>query len=216
MATLRAPASAEEAWIRRCLAAVDRRGGDFGAPLVGGDLAQAPGPLSLSVTALGELQGVRLPSRDRARAGDRVLLTGPVGGSRLGRHLRIEPRVAAGRWLVDLGARALIDVSDGLARDVARLARASAVRIELDQVPLHRDAHRAARADGRTALWHGLHDGEDHELVAVVPPAAVPRALAGAARRAPGLSLVGRVVRGRGLAVEGVDWDGKGGYVHGA
>ncbi|MEM7309746.1 MAG: thiamine-phosphate kinase [Planctomycetota bacterium] len=214
LAALRAPKAATEAWIRACLRAVDRRGRDFGAPLVGGDLALAPGPLALAITAVGELEprggaAPRLPSRDRARSGQALVLTGPVGGSRLGRHLRIEPRVELGQRLAALGATAMIDVSDGLARDLSRLARASGVRIELDRVPIHRDAHRAAKLDGRDALWHALHDGEDHELLAALP--------ATAASKLPATDgqAVGRIVRGRGLYIQGARWDGDGGFVHG-
>jgi thiamine-monophosphate kinase len=158
--------------------------------------------------------GVRAPSRDRARAGHVLLATGEFGGSRLGRHLAIEPRVALGARLVAGGARALIDVSDGLARDVARLARAAGARAELELVPIHRDARRAARRDGRTAEWHALHDGEDHELVAAAPPRAAERLLAEWNEPVP-LVRIGRLVAGSGLWIRGVRWDGRGGWLHG-
>ena len=111
-----------------------------------------------SVAALGELRSKgQPPSRDRVRAGDLILLTGPVGGSRLGRHLRIRPRIDEGRWLWQKGARAMTDLSDGLARDVARLADRSGVAIDIEQVAIHRDARRAARSSGRSALEHALY-----------------------------------------------------------
>ena len=212
LCTLRAPRAQSEAWMRAVLAAVDRRGRDFGAPLRGGDLACAPGPAALSVTALGELARGRPPERARARPGHVLLATGPFGGSRLGRHLRLEPRVELGRWLAAHGAAALMDVSDGLARDLARLARAAGARAHLLNVPVHPDARRAARADGKSAEWHALHDGEDHELLAALPPAAARRALA----LRPELIELGRLERGAGLLIRGAPWDGEGGYVHGA
>jgi len=212
LCALRAPRSATEAWMRAVLAAVDRRGRAFGAPLRGGDLACAPGPAGLSVAAVGELaRGQKPPERARARPGHVLLATGPFGGSRLGRHLRIEPRLELGRWLAAHGAAALMDVSDGLARDLARLARAGAARAELEVVPIHPDARRAARRDGRSAEWHALHDGEDHELLAALPAAAAARAL----RLRPELVRIGRLERGAGLVIRGVPWDGAGGYVHG-
>ncbi len=209
---LRAPADREARWLRGAIAGVRALAREHGADLVGGDLAAAPGPPALSVTALGDLRSrVRPPGRDRARAGQRVLLSGPCGGSLLGRHLRIVPRIAEGRRLHAAGATALMDVSDGLAWDLYRLARASGVRIELDMalVPIHRDARRQAARTGRPAWDHALHDGEDHELIACVPP----RARASAAE-------IGRVVRGAGLVLcfedRRVEWrPAMGGWKHG-
>lgn len=202
LAALRAPRETAERRLRALLAAVDDAGRRFGAPLVGGDLACAEGALSLAVTALGDLPATgRPPHRTRGRAGQVLVATGGFGGSGLGRHLRLEPRVAAGRWLADRGATAMMDVSDGLAWDLYRLARASGLQLVLEHVPVHADARRAARRDGRSALDHALHDGEDHELVALLPAAAARRALAEAPAEQP-LVRLGRAVAGRGLRLE--------------
>ena len=88
---------------------------------------------------------------------------------------------------------------------------AAGARAHLLHIPVHPDARRAARADGRAPEWHALHDGEDHELLAALPPAAARRALA----LRPELILLGRLERGSGLWIAGVPWDGEGGYVHG-
>ncbi len=221
---LRAPRGESEARLRQLVRGVAGEASRHGAQLVGGDTSCAPGPLSLTVTAVGELgRASRAVSRSRARAGQIVVATGPFGGSGLGRHLRIEPRFDAGRWLVRLGATAMMDVSDGLALDLWRIARASKVEIALGHVPIHRDARRAARRSGRPALHHALFDGEDHELVATLPATAVPRALREAAKRFPNFALLGAVRRGAGLryprAEDGeelVEFDGRGGWVHGA
>jgi thiamine-monophosphate kinase len=145
-----------------------------------------------------------------------VVLTGPTGGSSLGRHLRIEPRVTQGIRLVALGATALMDVSDGLAWDLYRLARASGVRIQLDMsaLPVHADARRLARRTGLTPWEHALHDGEDHELIATLPARA-------AARVPPRMLAIGRVVRGAGLELAfddaRIEWQpSMGGWKHGA
>ncbi len=222
---LSAPPSTDEAWIRAAIGGLRSAAARYGAELVGGDLASASGPRSLSVTALGEFPGARRPpGRDRARAGERVLLSGPVGGSRLGRHLALRPRLDEGRWLFERGAAALMDVSDGLAWDLHRLARRAGVRIVLERVPLHRDARRVARLDGRSALDHALHDGEDHELIATLAPARLARVLREAPARCPGLAVIGRVEAGRGLVL-GAEltagrprrWDPReGGWRHGA
>jgi thiamine-monophosphate kinase len=114
--------------------------------------------------------------RSGAGAGDVLLLGGAVGGSfgadGLGRHLHIEPRVAQAQQLIDaLGNKvhAMIDVSDGLGRDAARLAHASGARtgstlqarLRGDRIPLRSGA----------TLRQGLCDGEDHELLAAVDSA---------------------------------------------
>jgi thiamine-monophosphate kinase len=193
-----------------------------GADLVGGDLAETRGPASITVTALGTyaLPG-RPPGRDRARPGEIVVLTGAVGGSGLGRHLKIVPRLAHGEALARAGASAMMDVSDGLAWDVFRLARAACVAIELDldAVPIHADARRLARRSRRTPRDHALHDGEDHELVATLAPRALARYLR-AAERLP-VHAIGRVVRGSGLRLVHPDgrrerWThARGGWEHG-
>lgn len=217
---LAAPAELDELWLRRAITGVMRAGEEHGAELVGGDLARTSGPATLAVTALGRVTGRgRPPGRDRARAGQVVVLTGAVGGSSLGRHLRIRPRIAEGIWLHARGATAMMDVSDGLAWDLFRLARSSGVRVEIEEVPVHPDAKRLARRTRRSARDHALHDGEDYELVATLPARAVERVLAEAPRRCPGLQVVGRVRRGRGvlLAEDGqlVPWSGEGGWRHG-
>ncbi|MCE9594966.1 MAG: thiamine-phosphate kinase [Planctomycetes bacterium] len=209
-------------WIRRVIRAVQNEGRRFGAELVGGDLAARRGPNAASVTALGE--GPKLAvGRERARAGDVVLLTGPVGGSMLGRHLALEPRVEAALWLADHGVRALMDVTDGLARDLSRLAAASSVRIDLEHVPIHADARRLARKTGRSALSHALDDGEDHELLVALPAKIHREFERELATALPRSVVIGRVRRGAGLFLSKsetnatlVRWNGRGGWVHGS
>jgi thiamine-monophosphate kinase len=222
LAALRAPGSADERALRALLRGVARCAADHGAALVGGDITRGSGALSLAVTAAGELEAPRPVSRAAARPGDVVVATGAFGGSALGRHLRIAPRLAEGVWLARCGARAMMDVSDGLGIDLARLARASGVRLELERVPVHPDARRAARRDGRAALEHALADGEDHELVAALPRRALPRARREAPRRCPSLAVIGRVLAGSGLHVPASEepgsglrrWDPREGWVH--
>lgn len=220
---LAAPRKERASRLRAVIEGVDEKAREYGAALVGGDLSQTSGPLSLSVTALGSCAGRRrTPGRDRARPGQLVLASGGFGGSALGRHLEPVPRFAEAEFLWGHGASALMDVSDGLALDLARLAAASRVRIDLEFVPQHADARRAARRSGRTARAHALTDGEDHELVATLSPAAWRSVRARAARRFPGLSVIGQVRAGAGLwlADEGraapVRWDGRGGWIHGS
>ena len=178
--TLSAPPRMEgmdaERWIQALLTGANEAAVEHGAELVAGDLAQSHGPIALSVTALGATDPERVPvGRDRGAAGQVILLSGPVGGSLpSGRHLEPLPRIRAGLLAAEAGATAMMDVSDGLAWDLFRMARASGLKAVLDaeRVPLHADAASAAQESGRTALDHGLHDGEDHELLASMGPAA--------------------------------------------
>jgi len=219
---LRAPRAESEARLRALIRAVRAEAQRHGADLVGGDTSCAPGPLGLTVTALGDAPRGRLVSRRRARPGQVVVASGAFGGSLLGRHLRIEPRFEIGRWLISLGATAMMDVSDGLALDLSRIARASNVALDIGFVPIHADARRMARRTGRPALQHALFDGEDHELIATLPAASAARAVRQARGRFPGFAVIGNVRRGEGVRLprdesgESLEtFDGRGGWIHG-
>jgi thiamine-monophosphate kinase len=138
----------------------------FECPIVGGDTATWDGKLVLSVTILGRSAGVKPVSRNGARAGDGIFVTGALGGSILGRHLTFEPRVKLGREIAPV-ATAMIDISDGLSRDLGHVCHGSGVGaiIESGLVPIHADAVELSRRDGVSALDHALNDGEDYELM---------------------------------------------------
>ena len=129
-------------------------------PVIGGDTS-ASGQLMLSVTALGRSE--RVPGRGGARPGDALVVTGPLGVAaaafREQRYVRPPLRLEEGRRLAAT-AHALIDISDGLARDAGHIAAPSGCRlvIELERVPL---------AEGATV--EDLAFGEDYELLAAVP-----------------------------------------------
>jgi thiamine-monophosphate kinase len=130
---------------------------ETGVPVVGGDTTRS-GLLMLSVTALGRSD--RVPGRSGAQPGDLLVVTGPLGAAgaafREGRYVRPPLRLEEGRRLARV-ASAMLDLSDGLARDAGHIAARSGVRcaIDLDLVPL---------ADGATIEDLGF--GEDYELLA--------------------------------------------------
>jgi thiamine-monophosphate kinase len=183
--------------------------------VVGGNIARGE-RLGVTTTVLG-VAGRPL-RRDGARAGDEVWLVGSVGLAaagfallRAGRTVRgraAERAVAAwrrprallreGRALVGR-ASAAIDVSDGLAGDAGHIARASGVRVVLEEVLLVRalpsELVNAARLAGRSALDLALSGGEDYALVAT----------GAAAKRPRGARRIGRVTRGRGAVLERAD-----------
>lgn len=145
----------------------------FGVPIVGGDTNTWNGPLAVSVTALGEATGRGPVLRDGATPGDWLFVTGPLGGSILGRHLDFTPRVREAQALhAAVGLRAMIDLSDGLAADLNHILEESGCGAVLfaDAVPVSEAAVERGRQTGRPPLAHALGDGEDFELAFAVSP----------------------------------------------
>jgi len=171
----------------RGLAAAARR---YGVPIVGGDIAQADGIVAASLTLLGEACGPRIATRTGARPGDAIYVTGTLGRALpTGHHYRFAPRLAEGAWLARRAeVRAMMDVSDGLAKDLHALAPVGAAPA-LDPAALPRRAGATVRA--------ALADGEDYELVFALAShanhAAFERAWAHAFPRTR-LSCIGRFV----------------------
>jgi thiamine-monophosphate kinase len=141
----------------------------FDTAIVGGDTNTWDGPLVVSVTVLGEPGPAGVVRRSGARPGDWLLVTGPLGGSIRGKHLDFTPRVREALALTSLvELHAMIDLSDGLAADVAKLCGESGCGAVLwaEQIPLSDDAR--ALSDMRSAVEHALGDGEDFELAFAV------------------------------------------------
>lgn len=144
--------------------------------IVGGDTNCWPGRLVIDVVVLAApWPGVAPARRDGMRPGDAICVTGRLGGSRRGHHMDFEPRVHEAHDLArTLGNRlhAMMDLSDGLSTDAARLAAASGCGIELDAAALStvvsEPALSASAGDRTAALEHALDDGEDFELLFAV------------------------------------------------
>jgi thiamine-monophosphate kinase len=178
--------------------------------IAGGDTNSWDGPLVITATLLGKPNPQGSLRRSGARPGDRIIVTGAFGGSILGRHLDFEPRVSEALSLNELyQLRAGMDVSDGLALDLSRLAAESGVGAIVDsaRVPIHDDARRLAARDGRSPLEHGLGDGEDFELLLAVAPNEAKRMLedqSGCPAPFP-LTDIGEFTAERGLWQRGAD-----------
>jgi thiamine-monophosphate kinase len=142
----------------------------FHTPLVGGDTNSWDGGLVVSVTVLGE--PIREPIlRNGAKAGDWIFVTGPCGGSILVRHLNPTPRLKEAELLVtNFTLHAMIDVSDGLAKDLSHILEESGCGAVLDAnaIPIHPEAVELSKQSGKPPLEHALGDGEDFELVFTV------------------------------------------------
>lgn len=171
--------------------------GRFSCPCLGGDTNWADAPLVLAVTAFGRPGPGGLVDRSGARPGDILSVTGPLGGSRSGRHLTFTPRLLEAHALGRHGVpTAMMDLSDGLSVDLPRLLRASGVGavVEAERVPIHTDVGEGEAAE---RLAHALDDGEDFELLLTHRP--LSDALRGRlAEEGVTLFPIGRITDGEG------------------
>ncbi|MGA3267287.1 MAG: thiamine-phosphate kinase [Verrucomicrobiota bacterium] len=172
--------------------------------VAGGETVENHGGLFLSVALLGTAPRGKAVLRSGAKTGDAIFVTGDLGGSRAGKHLEFEPRLAEARWLAEnFSIHAMIDLSDGLAGDLRHVLRASGAGAELLQsaVPIARAARLRARE--KPAFAAALTDGEDFELLfTVAGPSAVPL-LDAWKKQFPKLKLscIGKVVAGSGITI---------------
>jgi thiamine-monophosphate kinase len=149
----------------------------FQVSIAGGDTNCWDGPLNICVTAIGEVAANDVWRRSGARPGDLAVVTGPVGGSILGKHLDFFPRLDLAEKLAGKGLiHAATDVSDGLALDLHHLGTDSraGVVIDLEKIPISDAAKLLAKTSGKTPLQHALGDGEDFELLLAIPPESIP------------------------------------------
>lgn len=188
----------------------------FQTEIVGGDVVSHRGGAAINVTLMGESPRRASPvRRSGARNGDKIMVTGSLGGSILGKHLRFTPRVKEGLSLnVSYHVHAMIDVSDGLSRDLSHIcdeSRKGAV-LDADSVPISAAARRLSAIDGKSPLEHALNDGEDYELLFTASPAD-----AGRIRRKGLAKEIGVIVKGTGVVLRSGNDEkllSKGGYEH--
>jgi thiamine-monophosphate kinase len=188
------PATPDRSWLRSFADGLAAAQVEFGCSLAGGDTDRTPGPLSVSITAIGTVPAGRMVRRSTARPGDRLYVTGTIGDAFLGLALRRDPGFGA-RCKLDDDARryldqqfrrprppmgvivalracasAAIDVSDGLVKDFDRLCRVSGTggHVAAARVPLSRAASMAVASGGAT-LAELMTGGEDYQVLAAVP-----------------------------------------------
>jgi thiamine-monophosphate kinase len=218
LSAITVPDSGEDADLTALASGIGEAAAAVGAPVLGGDLSRGPA-WSVTVTVIGRAE--RPVTRAGARPGDAAWVTGALGGSRAAveswrrgetptpearrAYAHPVPRIAAGRWLAGHGARAMLDVSDGLAADAGHLAAASDVRIRLslETVPVAAAAIAEARRMGVPVQQFAAEGGDDYELL-VALPAEFGEADARAFGSATGIALtrIGAVERGSGVRAE--------------
>ena len=218
------PANTPESWIAAFAEGLGQDINHYGCPLLGGDTDRTPGPLSISITAFGTVPQGMMVRRASAKRGDIVAVTGTIGDAALGvlihrdadlakkwrlssaasehlqqRYLLPQPRNALADAL-RAHASAAMDVSDGLAGDLAKLCRASglAAEIEVAAVPLS-DAARAALSADPTLIERILTGGDDYEILFTLPAAKLSSLRAAAAHAGVPLAEIGQVTAGQGV-----------------
>jgi thiamine-monophosphate kinase len=208
-----------EGWLADFAAGLGEASRDFACPLLGGDTVKARGPLTLSVTAVGQVPTGRMVQRTTAQVGDFICVTGTIGDGALGLNLRSAPAWSEGlspderahladrylhpqpRYRLAAALRnyasAAMDVSDGLAGDLAKMMKASGVSavIEADQVPLSAAAARAIQVLPEL-LDLALTGGDDYEILCTVPEKSLDSFRQEADSIGIPLSVIGRVVSG--------------------
>ncbi len=206
--TVSAPHGTGDAWFAAFAAGLARDQARFGVTLLGGDTTATPGPMTLSLTAIGHVAPGAALRRQGAAAGDEVWVTGTVGDGALG-LLALQGRVPdPDGWLASryrlpqprLGlalhgvVSACMDVSDGLVQDLGHLCRAAGLGAVIEAALVPRSA--AARAAGEAWLATCLTGGDDYELLMAVPPQHAPALRAAAAARGCAATRIGRFEAG--------------------
>jgi thiamine-monophosphate kinase len=161
--TLIAPRETEVAWVKELYCGLRKSAEHFDVTIVGGETSSTPGPIAVSVSVIGFVEHRRAVSRRGGRPGDKLFVTGRLGGGMKQKHLKFVPRIVESRWLTQhFCIHAMMDLSDGLGADLPRLARDSNVgfNIDVERLPLARGATVSA----------AIAAGEDYELLFAISP----------------------------------------------
>jgi thiamine-monophosphate kinase len=212
----------DESWLAAFARGLGEDTSAFTCPLLGGDTVSTPGPLMISITAFGRVPEGRMIHRSGARPGDHVVVTGTIGDAALGLDILRKGRVATalandttsrdmlvGRYrmpeprnalasAIRAHAHAAMDVSDGLAGDLAKLCAASTVSaaIELAAIPLSKGASTALKA-GAVTLSEIVSGGDDYEILCTVAPDALKPFVEAAGTSGVAVNRIGTIVAGK-------------------
>jgi thiamine-monophosphate kinase len=209
--SLALPPDLSQSWVRRFLLGLTGLAQKHGASLAGGDTSQSPRGILADIIVVGTVPKGKAVLRSGAQPGDRIFVTGELGGSAAAvvkmenrksnlkpkdypKHFFPEPRVELGRVLRENGlASAMIDTSDGLSTDLSHICKESGVGAEIDSEQLPRA--RVGKPEREVSLDLALHGGEDYELLFTAPRAV----------RVPGnirdvtITEIGRITRSKNL-----------------
>lgn len=225
-------------WLKRFAKGLAEDQKAYGISLIGGDTVSTPGPLTVSITAIGDIPKGSYLRRSAAKAGDDIYVTGTIGDAALGlgilkgeidargtvrahlvdRYRLPQPRLTVGPGLLKI-AHACLDVSDGLVADLGHICDTSRLgaEIEAEAVPLS-SAARAILEQHPRLFNRLLTGGDDYELLFTAPRGRA-RAIAALHKRAElGITRIGRMIDGSGVQVLGANGRSvtirRGGYAH--
>jgi thiamine-monophosphate kinase len=213
---------ANDGWLSSFAGALGEDARAFGCPILGGDTVSTPGPLMISITAFGRVPAGKMVRRSGATAADRIFVTGTIGDAALGLDVLKGWKVAAAladdpvardaliaRYRIPMPrvvlaavvrdhASAAMDISDGLAGDLAKLCAASGVsaRVQLAAIPLS-PATETVLAKGAIELETVLAGGDDYEILCAVPQNRCAGFQAEAAKAGIAVAEIGHVAEGR-------------------
>lgn len=219
LVSLALPKGIDETWLAGFASGLREDAATYKCPLFGGDTVRSPGPIMVSVATFGSVPDGRMVRRSTAKPGDHVFVSGSIGDAVLGlglrngaswslddkqrehllsRYLLPRPRNALAQAVLDY-ASASMDVSDGLAGDLAKLCRVSKVSadIEVARVPLS-DAAKVVIAQDAAQLEPALSGGDDYEILCTVPPANVDRFRVAAMAAKTAVTDIGTIAQGEG------------------
>jgi thiamine-monophosphate kinase len=212
---------ADDSWLAPFARGLGEDASHFGCPLLGGDTVSTSGPLMISITAFGRVPAGKMVRRSGAQPGDRVVVTGTIGDAALGLDI-LKGGAAAAALAGDAAAKALLvgryrvpqprnavatavrdhahaamDVSDGLAGDLAKLCAASGVSaaIDLQSIPLSTSAA-ALVAQGAVGIEALISGGDDYEILSMIPEAGFAAFAAAAAAAGVTVTSIGTVLAG--------------------
>lgn len=171
----------EVSYVEQLYAGIREIAGEFKISIVGGEVSRGD-TIVVSISLLGSVPAKKWPGRKGGKPGDAIFVTGKLGGSLRGRHFTFTPRVKEARWLVKhFSIHAMMDISDGPAKDLPRMARASEVEFAVDGASLP--------CSERCSPAEAWGDGEDYELLFAVSPKCEKRLLREWAKAFPDLAL---------------------------
>src|SRR5881392_2307955 len=163
LVTLIVSATRSTMWVKKLYRGLQRAASRFDVGIVGGETSATRGPTVISVSITGFVEKGRWISRTGGKKGDDLFVTGRLGGSSRGKHLKFVARINESRWLTkNFRVHAMMDLSDGLGADLPRLARASKLGFKIDKEALPLTA--GAKVD------NAISDGEDYELLFAISP----------------------------------------------